>query len=239
MRISQITVHIAQQNWLALILDFIIVVAGVFLGIQLGNWNAARADDIAFTAALEQLHEEIEANRELVAAYSATYEQRFTIVQNAIEAMQECDAARETEINLALQILRSTPGFYPRMAAVHDLTEDDAMKRLQTPQQRQSIQELRRILERVDEGSGFLEAIPFETPIEQNPLIRYDESGEDTFMPGQLVRDIRLAVPVSEACTDESLKKKFYEYERVSHFTQILANLADTALNEAETSLGL
>jgi len=36
--------HVKEQNWTAIALDFIIVVSGVFIGIQVSNWNAARGD---------------------------------------------------------------------------------------------------------------------------------------------------------------------------------------------------
>ncbi|MBI1393574.1 MAG: hypothetical protein GC152_12600 [Alphaproteobacteria bacterium] len=36
--------HVRAQNWTAVALDFVIVVLGVFIGIQVANWNAARAD---------------------------------------------------------------------------------------------------------------------------------------------------------------------------------------------------
>ena len=38
-RIAQ---HVREQNWTAIGIDFVIVVVGVFLGIQIGNWNAER-----------------------------------------------------------------------------------------------------------------------------------------------------------------------------------------------------
>ena len=40
-RIAQ---HVKDQNWTAVGIDFVIVVVGVFLGIQIGNWNAGRLD---------------------------------------------------------------------------------------------------------------------------------------------------------------------------------------------------
>lgn len=43
MLLRRISQHVKDQNWFAVILDFIIVVAGVFLGIQIGNWNSDRA----------------------------------------------------------------------------------------------------------------------------------------------------------------------------------------------------
>ncbi|MCB2114635.1 MAG: hypothetical protein R3C42_09665 [Parvularculaceae bacterium] len=36
--------HIKKQNWTGVALDFVIVVLGVFIGIEVSNWNADRAD---------------------------------------------------------------------------------------------------------------------------------------------------------------------------------------------------
>lgn len=36
--------HVKEQNWVAVCLDFFIVVVGVFIGIQVANWNDARAE---------------------------------------------------------------------------------------------------------------------------------------------------------------------------------------------------
>ena len=44
MILRRITEHVKTQNWFAVALDFVIVVAGVFIGIQVSNWNQARAD---------------------------------------------------------------------------------------------------------------------------------------------------------------------------------------------------
>lgn len=40
-RLSQ---SLKQQNWTAIWIEFILLVSGVFLGIQVSNWNAAQAD---------------------------------------------------------------------------------------------------------------------------------------------------------------------------------------------------
>jgi len=44
MLLRRITEHVKAQNWTAVALDFVIVVVGVFIGIQVSNWNAQRAD---------------------------------------------------------------------------------------------------------------------------------------------------------------------------------------------------
>lgn len=42
--------HVKDQNWFAVGLDFLIVVFGVFIGLQVGNWNDA-VRDRAFNSA--------------------------------------------------------------------------------------------------------------------------------------------------------------------------------------------
>ncbi len=43
-RLLRVAEHIRTQNWTAIGIDFVIVVLGVFVGIQVSNWNAARMD---------------------------------------------------------------------------------------------------------------------------------------------------------------------------------------------------
>ncbi len=45
MILRRIMQHVREQNWTAIAIEFVIVVVGVFLGIQIGNWNAERIDE--------------------------------------------------------------------------------------------------------------------------------------------------------------------------------------------------
>ena len=42
MLLRRITAHLRDQNWTAIGIDFVIVVVGVFIGIQVSNWNEDR-----------------------------------------------------------------------------------------------------------------------------------------------------------------------------------------------------
>ncbi|MEM7276754.1 MAG: hypothetical protein AAF385_01405 [Pseudomonadota bacterium] len=44
MLLRSITKHVKDQNWFAVGIDFAIVVIGVFIGIQVANWNGARQE---------------------------------------------------------------------------------------------------------------------------------------------------------------------------------------------------
>jgi len=46
MILRRITKHVKEQNWFAVGLDFLIVVIGVFIGLQVNTWNEARQDRV-------------------------------------------------------------------------------------------------------------------------------------------------------------------------------------------------
>lgn len=58
MILRRVTQHVKEQNWFAVGVDFLIVVVGVFIGIQVANWNDARADRVAEVGILERLETE-------------------------------------------------------------------------------------------------------------------------------------------------------------------------------------
>jgi len=46
MFLRRVTEHLSKQHWTAVFLDFVIVVVGVFLGIQAANWNEYRKERV-------------------------------------------------------------------------------------------------------------------------------------------------------------------------------------------------
>ncbi len=68
MLLRRITKHVKDQNWFAVGIDFAIVVIGVFIGIQVANWNddraeRARSDNIKARLAAEFIEIESEYAR--------------------------------------------------------------------------------------------------------------------------------------------------------------------------------
>ena len=93
MLLRRITKHVKDQNWFAVGIDFVIVVIGVFVGIQLGNWNEARYQQQSASAYIERLRGDLTANQD-------DFEQRlvyFTQVRNAgRDALKALDQPAET-----------------------------------------------------------------------------------------------------------------------------------------------
>lgn len=71
---SRITQALRQQNWVAVALELAIVVLGVFIGMQVSNWNATQAEKRlghAYTERLRQdLQEDLAAHQAVIAYYS-------------------------------------------------------------------------------------------------------------------------------------------------------------------------
>ena len=59
MLLRRVIEHVISQNWMAVALDFVIVVVGVVIGIEVANWNQARVEQQELSASLRNLAQEI------------------------------------------------------------------------------------------------------------------------------------------------------------------------------------
>lgn len=66
MILRRIAEHLRTQNWTAVFLEFLIVATGVFLGIQLGNWNEARIEARQERALVMRLIEDARQSRRII-----------------------------------------------------------------------------------------------------------------------------------------------------------------------------
>jgi hypothetical protein len=62
MLLRRVMEHVRKQQWTAVAIDFVIVVAGVFIGIQAANWNEARADEARARGYLERIQSDLSAD---------------------------------------------------------------------------------------------------------------------------------------------------------------------------------
>jgi hypothetical protein len=63
MLLRRMTQHVKNQNWFAVGLDFLIVVIGVFVGLQVNNWNEARAEAEQAYDLLSSIAEDLSIDR--------------------------------------------------------------------------------------------------------------------------------------------------------------------------------
>jgi hypothetical protein len=75
MLLRRIKAHIEKENWFAVFVDFIIVVFGVFIGIQVANWNQEQVEYKKETDALVELRKELKASIDATQARAMAYQQ--------------------------------------------------------------------------------------------------------------------------------------------------------------------
>jgi len=60
MLLRRITAHVKEQNWFAVLLDFVIVVVGILIAFQVTNWSQSRQENAAVDSYLNSMSKTIE-----------------------------------------------------------------------------------------------------------------------------------------------------------------------------------
>ena len=74
MLLRRISTHFKNQDWFAVTLDFLVVVVGIFVGLQVDNWNQSRVNDNEELLLLSALAEDFATNAELLAVVRQQHE---------------------------------------------------------------------------------------------------------------------------------------------------------------------
>ncbi|MCK7592723.1 hypothetical protein [Pseudomarimonas salicorniae] len=64
MILRRLAQHLREQNWTAISIEFVLLVAGVFLGIQVANWNESRNEAERARQNLERIAVDLRSDRE-------------------------------------------------------------------------------------------------------------------------------------------------------------------------------
>ena len=106
MLLRRMTEHIKNQNWLAIFIDFVIVVVGVFIGIQVANWNDDRLENKLSEDFTQRLREDI-----IEEAWDFQYmiEYYTDVQQNAERVLADLeDGVKLNDIELVIAAYRAS-----------------------------------------------------------------------------------------------------------------------------------
>ena len=95
MLLRRITQHVKEQNWFAVLLDFVIVVVGILIALQITNWNDANKRQNEEKDLLLRLHAEAS---ELLATQTRERDSvipRLEILSSATSILFACDHSRD------------------------------------------------------------------------------------------------------------------------------------------------
>ncbi|GAA0852362.1 hypothetical protein [Aliiglaciecola litoralis] len=93
----RIKVHIQKENWFAVFIDFIIVVFGVFIGIQVANWNESQTFNDKEVQLLNELKNEIKIGIDATYWKANAYQQvteaairSLAVLSNEVDCEPDC-----------------------------------------------------------------------------------------------------------------------------------------------------
>ena len=96
---------IRKQDWFAVVIETLIVVMGVYLGIQLGNWNEARLGQKESLAIQERLQSETEKVLSDLEDYTAFHQSNYLETFGLIKWMEDGDRCGTLEDGIKKAIL--------------------------------------------------------------------------------------------------------------------------------------
>ena len=123
MLLRRVTKHIKDQNWFAVFLDFLIVVFGVYIGVQVGNWNENKLDSKDYNELLENVIIEMNNNLRRQQFVRQGVKEELPIIQQALEDLRACRTDENALKNVQAALI-------PLSAPYTLLFESTALKRL-------------------------------------------------------------------------------------------------------------
>ena len=129
MLIRRIATAFRNQDWATVTIEFMVVVAGIFVGLQADSWNTERTDRIREQVILEQLHSDFTANAVSIGKFARRHEQMVEGLAFALEVLTrgelaKTDAQRFRNAFVSMYQLPSTSatmGGYDAVIATGDL----------------------------------------------------------------------------------------------------------------------
>ena len=152
MLLRSITKHVRDQNWFAVALDFVIVVAGILLAFQITNWNEQRQNRAAESEYLVALERDIKLSLEEIAevtALSQKQEQaRQTLYEYSLDDALELDPLELPKLIEAA--LWSFPSVELRQTTFDTLSSSGQLGILADKQMVVALQELAALIEEAE-----------------------------------------------------------------------------------------
>ena len=124
---------IAEQNWFTVMLEVLIVVVGIFIGLQADDWNQERRDRIDEQLYLAELMEDFEANQTSLDQMTEQLKGILVAMNGLMEqSALEAPTWSVQQLNAAIRRIQEMPFFLPVSRAYDNLTGSGELQILQS-----------------------------------------------------------------------------------------------------------
>lgn len=234
MRLRRLKQHFSNQDWFAIGLDLVIVILGVFLGLQFGNWNSEKEQFSLFEISQQRLLIEIKDNQNTLDVLSRESKAYISTVSNGFEALIGCDSSQEEAIVRAINASTGTYGVNLRTEALDHLLQFKELQGSDYKNLRSTATDAKWFVDLSLREASMLEVLPMDISVMQSPAVAVSAETDEREIEyagndyTRKVRQLELAVPVEQACKDEQLLKALYQWERWQGFLpRLITNLKE------------
>jgi hypothetical protein len=155
MILRRVIAHFRKQEWTAIALDFLIVVTGVFIGIQVSNWNEARSSSRQEGVLIAQLADDLRSMRESFVfgdTISRKAHDGWVAIFRALESCRPIEADPEL-VQYALARYQRTSQVSVQRTAYDEMRSLGMFSRLSDKELKDDVTRLYAIIERDDLGA--------------------------------------------------------------------------------------
>ena len=141
MILRKLAISIRNQDWFAVFIEFVVVVAGIFVGLQANDWAQERADRAQERAALERLFYEANSARNLLDGYVQRTLQLNKLRRDAVQFTDSNAPVPRDELPLKIGIntLAMFPEILPVSVTYDELKSSGQMQLIRSPALREQI----------------------------------------------------------------------------------------------------
>lgn len=214
MLLRRVVEHVKTQNWMAVVLDFFIVVIGVFIGIQAANWNDELQEQKQRSTSIDRLHSEAEASisylRLRLGYYQRAAEARASVLGNAAQGSLE--AVEHDDIVLAINYIAFYPSVSPPRSVYDEIISAGQFSEIGDKSVRNAISRYYSTLGQLDSAISFARTMSQQWQVWNHPAVSKE------FDPGDESTQTRTVVDIEMALNDPL----FVKYLQMGHSQQVL-----------------
>ena len=233
MILERIANALRRQDWAVVLLELVIVIVGIFLGLQVDDWNEARKEREREAVYLEKIEEEVAAMREELVRRIDQRTERIARMVSALRALERCDQSEKAiaDMRYALASYQNGPGIDYRSATYDEMVETGSLARIQDGPLKYAISEAFTRIQRFNSGIvTFRASLPVvDAIVWKRFAFSVEEDGE------------RLSVPTIEParlCDDPELRSAFAEMIDIQNDGRFAAERALEAVDDLLLRLG-
>ncbi|MGB3627659.1 MAG: hypothetical protein WA989_17655 [Henriciella sp.] len=122
MILQRLATSIRKQDWFTVVIETLIVVLGVFIGLQVNNWNEARRDRDQATALLERLERDFQEMRALAAGQNRRFyentvklDELLTRIEDEQDPVSDAEAGQLLNDAMFFALPQTTPISFQEM----------------------------------------------------------------------------------------------------------------------------